>query len=45
MLEKIADRIAIIKSGSLVELNTSKEIFDNPKSEYTKELLSSIPCI
>ena len=45
MLGKIADRVAIIKSGSLVELNTSKEIFDNPKSEYTKELLSSIPCI
>jgi len=45
MLGKIADRVAIIKSGSLVEFNTSKEVFNKPKSEHTKELLSSIPSI
>lgn len=45
MMRKFADRIAVVKSGKLVELNNSKDIFENPQTEYTKQLISSIPCI
>ena len=29
--------------GNLVEFGSSKEIFTNPKHDYTKKLLSAIP--
>ena len=29
--------------GELVELNETNEIFDDPKHDYTKELLRAIP--
>jgi len=45
MMRKFADRIAVVKSGKLVELNNSKDLFENPQSEYTKQLISSIPSI
>ena len=29
--------------GRCVEYNDSEEIFENPKEDYTKKLLSSVP--
>ena len=29
--------------GHIVEENTTREIFERPKNNYTKELLASIP--
>ncbi|MEE1187117.1 MAG: ABC transporter ATP-binding protein [Acutalibacteraceae bacterium] len=39
----ICDRIAIMYAGRIVECGTTDEIFYNPKHEYTKGLLQSIP--
>ena len=39
VVEEIADRIAIMKSGKIVEIGDSEEIFNNPKHDYVKELL------
>ena len=41
----LCDRIAIIYKGEIVEINQTEEIFKNPKHDYTKTLLSSIPLI
>ncbi|MBC7798685.1 MAG: ABC transporter ATP-binding protein [Pyrinomonadaceae bacterium] len=41
LIEKYADRIAVIKNGEIVEINSSSEIFDNPQHEYTKRLLAA----
>ncbi len=41
----ISDRIAVMNSGQLVEVNTTKEIFNNPQQDYTKMLLSSVPSL
>ena len=41
----IADRIAVMRSGKIVESGDPDEIFENPKHEYTRELLSAIPRI
>lgn len=39
----ICDRIAVMYAGRIVECGTTDEIFYNPKHEYTKGLLQSIP--
>jgi len=39
----IADRVCVMNKGKIVEENTSFEIYKNPKEEYTKKLLNSIP--
>lgn len=45
LLLEISDRIAVMRSGHIVELNTSEQIFDNPQHEYTKKLLDSFPSL
>ena len=37
-----ADRIAFLDNGRLVELTTPNELFNNPKTDRTKEFLSQI---
>ncbi|WP_417674948.1 ABC transporter ATP-binding protein [Roseibium sp.] len=40
---QISDRIAVMQKGNLVELGTADEIFNNPKSDYTRSLIEAIP--
>lgn len=39
----IADNIAVMYSGKIVEYGEADEVFLNPKHEYTRKLLSAIP--
>lgn len=39
----ISDRIAVMKDGKIEESGTAEEIYHHPKSEYTKNLIASIP--
>ena len=39
----IADRIAVMYRGKIVEVGPASEIFHFPKHEYTRRLLASIP--
>ena len=41
----LSDRIAVMNDGKIVELANTKEVFDNPKEEYTKNLLNAVPRI
>ena len=41
----IADRIAVMYFGEIVETGEAESLMDNPKHEYTKQLLDSIPRI
>ena len=43
LLLEISDRIAIMRQGVIVELDTAEQIWRNPKDDYTKQLLSSFP--
>ena len=45
VVEYIADRIAVMYRGNLVELGTTEQIMKNPQHIYTKRLLSSMPII
>ena len=39
----IADRILVMNKGKIEEINYSEDIYNKPQSEYTKELINSIP--
>ena len=39
----IADRIAVMQKGKLVESGSANEIMKDPQHDYTKTLLSAIP--
>ncbi|MEJ6489037.1 ABC transporter ATP-binding protein [Leucobacter sp. USCH14] len=39
----IADRVCVMQQGRIVEQATTDEVFENPREEYTKNLLAAIP--
>lgn len=39
----MADRMAVMKDGELVEVGETQRIRENPKSDYTRMLLESVP--
>ncbi len=41
LVHKIADHIAVMYQGKLVEYGTAKQVFEAPKADYTKKLISS----
>lgn len=43
VVANVADRIAVMYSGDIVEVGMSEEIFYNPQHPYTWALLSSLP--
>ncbi|GAA2710809.1 MULTISPECIES: ABC transporter ATP-binding protein [Actinoplanes] len=45
LLLEISDRIAVMRSGEIVELGGAAELYTNPKHEYTKQLLASFPSL
>lgn len=45
VVEYIADRIAVMYRGNLVELGTTERIMKKPQHVYTKRLLNSMPII
>ena len=43
VVKMISDRILVMKDGEIVQLGNSNEIFENPNSNYVKELIESVP--
>lgn len=43
VVAKIADRIAVMYAGNIIEIGSKRDIFYNPKHPYTKGLLNSVP--
>jgi len=39
----MSDRILVMKDGKIVESGDADEIYQHPKTEYTKQLIASIP--
>lgn len=45
VVANIADRVAVMYAGKIVEIGTADEIFYNPKHPYTWGLLASMPTL
>lgn len=45
VVRRISDRVAVMRHGRVVETGTTEAIFDNPRHDYTRELLSAIPTL
>lgn len=43
VVRQIADHAAVMEKGKLVEQGTTDDVFDNPKTAYTRALLAAIP--
>src|SRR5262249_39084307 len=43
VVRQLADRIAVIYGGQLLEVNRTDELFANPRQPYTQLLLASVP--
>lgn len=45
VIKHVANRVAVMNNGEIVEIADVKELYSNPQSDYTKTLLSAIPTI
>ncbi len=43
VVEKMADKVCVMRHGELLETNNAKTLFKKPRHEYTKMLLSTQP--
>ncbi|MBC7721849.1 MAG: ABC transporter ATP-binding protein, partial [Pedobacter sp.] len=39
----ISDRIMVMNKGKIEEIGNAEDVYNNPASDYTKRLISSIP--
>jgi oligopeptide transport system ATP-binding protein len=45
VIRYMADRIAVMKSGKIVESGSADEVFASPREAYTKQLLAAVPML
>jgi peptide/nickel transport system ATP-binding protein len=45
VVAEMADRVAIMKSGRVVEQGSTLDIFEHPREVYTRQLLDAVPCL
>ena len=43
LVRKLCERVLVMKNGYIVESNRTEELFENPREEYTKQLMAAIP--
>jgi peptide/nickel transport system ATP-binding protein len=43
VVRMISHFVHVMKSGEIVESGTPQELFENPQTDYTKQLLGAIP--
>lgn len=43
VVRAMSHKIMVMKQGDVVETGTASEIFETPKTDYTKELLAAVP--
>ena len=43
VVAEIADRVAVMRHGELVELGRASDVLNNPQADYTKALVAAVP--
>jgi peptide/nickel transport system ATP-binding protein len=45
LVRSIADEVAVMNEGRIVEIGTAEEVIGNPREDYTRRLISATPSI
>lgn len=45
VVHQLADRVAVMQTGRIVEVGAASEVLENPSDPYTRELLASVPLL
>jgi oligopeptide/dipeptide ABC transporter ATP-binding protein len=45
VVSQVADRVAVMYAGTLVEIGAKRDIFENPSHPYTQGLLQAVPTL
>jgi peptide/nickel transport system ATP-binding protein len=45
VVAEMADRVAVMRSGRVVEQGATLDIFERPQEAYTRKLLDAVPCL
>ncbi|NLS03840.1 ABC transporter ATP-binding protein [Rhizobium sp. P32RR-XVIII] len=43
VVERMSHHVAVMRDGQIVETGTRREIFENPKDDYTRTLIAAVP--
>jgi peptide/nickel transport system ATP-binding protein len=43
VIERMSHKVAVMRGGRIVEAGTRREIFENPREDYTKALMAAVP--
>ena len=45
VVRQVSDRVAVMRKGEVVEMGDSDSVYENPQSDYTKQLLTAAPVL
>ena len=45
VVKNVCDRICVMEHGRFVDVGPAEQVFDHPKSDYTKRLIAAVPSI
>jgi peptide/nickel transport system ATP-binding protein len=43
IVERMSHAVAVMRSGQIVEAGSRREVFENPRDAYTRELMNAVP--
>jgi peptide/nickel transport system ATP-binding protein len=43
VIERMSHKVAVMRGGEIVEADTRRKIFENPREDYTKALMQAVP--
>ncbi|GAA1461383.1 ABC transporter ATP-binding protein [Nocardiopsis exhalans] len=45
VVRQVSDRVVVMRKGEIVEMGDSDSVYENPRSDYTKQLLTAAPVL